>query len=258
MIRSTLVISLLLIRLVSIAQIVNIENKRIYDDTLGWSGAIDASMSQVKNDQLFFNLAFRTRVQYKTKRHYYLILLDEQFSGSSSATYSNSGMAHFRYAYRLQRKNAERKSPWKWESFAQVQYNSVLDLQFRGLTGTGLRWKFTDKDWGKMFLGSSVFIEHEVIRSSADEYSDLRWSNYLSWYLNVSKKISFTGATYIQPNTERFKDYRFMGQYALLFSVFKRLDLRAEFNGFYDSAPVPGVNNWVYSSVFGIRVKLGE
>ena len=139
-------------------KIVNIENKRIYDDTLGWSGVIDACMSQVKNDQLFFNLAFRTRVQYKTKRHYYLILLDEQFSGSSSATYSNSGMAHFRYAYRLQRKNAERKSPWKWESYAQVQYNSVLDLQFRGLIGTGLRWKFADKDLGKMFLGSSVFL----------------------------------------------------------------------------------------------------
>jgi hypothetical protein len=239
-------------------QIVNIENRRIYDDTLGWSGAIDASMSQVKNDQLFLSLALRGRVQFKTKKHYYLVLLDENFSGSASATYSNAGMAHLRYAYRLQGKNALKKSPWKWESYAQAQYNSVLDLEYRGVLGTGIRVKFLNKEWGKMFLGSSFFIENEWIRSSGDRYYDTRWSNYFSWFINVSKKFSFTAATYVQPNTEGFKDFRYMGQYSMSLSVMKNLDLRAEFNGFYDAVPAPGVNNWVYSSVLGIRVKLGE
>lgn len=34
------------------AQVVNIENKRIYDDTSGWSGALDAGFSAVQNKDL--------------------------------------------------------------------------------------------------------------------------------------------------------------------------------------------------------------
>jgi hypothetical protein len=44
------------------AQVVNIENKRIYDDTLGWSGTVDASFSAQQTRDLLFSLNFRTLV----------------------------------------------------------------------------------------------------------------------------------------------------------------------------------------------------
>ena len=45
------------------AQVVNIENKRIYDDTVGWSGSIGASFSAVKNQVLLINTSLRPLVQ---------------------------------------------------------------------------------------------------------------------------------------------------------------------------------------------------
>src|SRR5574343_603890 len=94
------------------SQVVNIENKRIYDDTAGWSGALDAGFSAVQNKDLLLNANFRPRVQYKTPKHYYLFLTDWYYSKGADRVYANTGMAHFRYAYRLQGKNATKKSPW--------------------------------------------------------------------------------------------------------------------------------------------------
>ena len=90
----------------SSGQVVNIENRRIYDDTMGWSGAFDAGFSLIDNKDLLLNASFRPRVQYKTLRHYYLFLTDWFYSKGADRVYANSGMAHFRYAYRLNKKNA--------------------------------------------------------------------------------------------------------------------------------------------------------
>jgi hypothetical protein len=239
-------------------QVVNIENRRIYDDTLGWSGAFDAGFSLVDNKDLLLNASFRPRVQYKTKRHYYLFLTDWFYSKGADRVYANAGMAHFRYAFRLNKKNAEKKSPWKWESYSQVQYNQLLDQRLRALLGTGLRVKAMDKKGYRVFAGTSALYEYEDIQSSGIIIEDIRWSNYLSWFLNPKQGFSFTGVTYFQPLFEDFKDYRFMGQYTLSFNVMKRLDFRFEFNTFYDARPATNVTNWVFSSSFGLRVKIGE
>ncbi|MCC6701727.1 MAG: hypothetical protein IT221_09385 [Fluviicola sp.] len=68
------------------AQIVNIENKRIYDDTSGWSGAIDGSFSAQQNSALFYNLGLRPRVQYKTRKNYFFVLADLSYTASKSQT----------------------------------------------------------------------------------------------------------------------------------------------------------------------------
>ncbi len=239
-------------------QVVNIENRRIYDDTLGWSGAFDTGFSLVDNKDILLNASFRPRVQYKTKRHYYLFLTDWYYSKGADRVYANSGMAHFRYSFRLNRKNAEKSSPWKWESYAQVQYNELLDQRLRTLLGSGLRVKALDRKGYRIFAGTSTFYEYEDIQSSGLIIEDLRGSNYLSWFINPTSTFSFTGVTYFQPLWREFKDYRFMGQYTLSFGLLKRMDFKLEFNTFYDSNPPVNVSNWIFSSTFGLRVKLGE
>ncbi len=239
-------------------QVVNIENRRIYDDTIGWSGAFDAGFSLIDNKDLLLNASFRPRVQYKTLRHYYLFLTDWFYSKGADRVYANSGMAHFRYAYRLNKKNATKKSPWKWESYTQVQYNQLLDQRLRTLLGTGIRVKALDKAGYRIFAGTSTFYEYEEIQSSALRIKDLRWSNYISWYFNPSSTTSFTAVTYYQPVWDDFKDYRFMGQYTLTFTIGSRTDFKCEFNTFYDSKPAENITNWIFNTSFGIRVRLGE
>lgn len=240
------------------AQVVNIENKRIYDDTSGWSGALDAGFSAVQNKDLLLNGNFRPRIQYKTPKHYFLFLTDWYYSKGADRVYANTGMVHFRYAYRLQRKVATKKSPWKWESYAQVQYNQMLDQRLRTLVGTGLRVKALDKKGYRIFAGTSTFFEYEDIQSSTEIIQGYRWSNYISWYFNPKSTFSFSAVTYIQPLWSDFKDYRFMGQYAINFHVFKRTDFKFEVNNYFDSKPAKDVRNWMFNGMFGVHIRLGE
>ncbi len=240
------------------SQIVNIENRRIYDDTLGWSGAVDANFSALQNKDLLLSGSFRPRVQYKTKRNYFLFLTDWTYSKGADRVFANAGMSHFRYAFRLQSKKSSKKSPWKLECYTQIQYNQLLDQRMRTLVGTGIRCKLLDKKGYRIYTGSSFFYEYEEILSAPVFNRDFRWSNYLSWYFNPLPTFSFTGVTYYQPLFKDFKDFRWMGQYTLSFQVMRRVDLRFEFNTFYDSRPPINIEEWVFSSSAGVRVRLGE
>ncbi|ASS49749.1 MAG: hypothetical protein A3D31_09230 [Candidatus Fluviicola riflensis] len=233
------------------AQVVNIENKRIYDDTAGWSGSLDAGFSAIQNNKLLYSANFRPKVQYKTRRHYYLLLSDLVYTGGKNEVYANSGMSHFRYAYRLF------NSPWKWESYAQVQYNQLLNQKVRSLVGTGIRWKFLDTNNVRCFAGTSTFYEYEELQTDHVINQGLRWSNYLSWFIESKNGLSFTAVTYAQPLWADLNDIRIAGQYTLGFHVLKRLDIRMEYNFFYDSRPPVGVRKMVFSSAAGFRVRLG-
>ncbi len=231
-------------------QVVNIENKRIYDDTTGWSGSFDGSVAAMQNRDLLFNFTFRPKVQYKTKKHYYLFLSD-LFYSKGTEVYANSGMAHFRYAYRI-------KGPWKWETYSQIQYNQLLDQRMRSLLGTGIRLKFFDKNGFKFFAGTSTFFEYEDIQSSTVVNQDFRWSNYVSWFIDPKTNFSFTGATYYQPRWDDFSDYRIMGQYAFLFKLTSRTDFKFEFTTFYDTRPPENIRKWIFSSGVGLKIRIGH
>ena len=257
--KSLFFISFFILQFQCFSQVVNIENRRIYDDTSGFSGAIDAAFSAVQNKDLLLSGSFRPRIQYKSKKHYYLFLTDWVYTKGASQVYANSGMIHFRYAYRLKTcSDTLKKSPWKWESYAQVQYNQLLDQRLRALTGTGLRVKFYDKNGYRFFAGTSAFYEYEDIRTSGIVNEDIRWGNYLSWFIDPKMNFTFSAATYFQPLFTDFHDFRFMGQYAFTFHLFKRVDFRFEFTNFYDSRPPEGIRNWVFNSSIGVRIRLGE
>lgn len=232
------------------AQVINIENKRIYDDTSGWSGTLEGTFSAQQTRDLLYTLNFKTLVQYKTRKHFFLLLNDLSYSAGNDNVYANSGLSHFRYAYRI------KNGGWKWEGYAQVQYNQLLLQKLRTVVGTGLRWKFYDKNESKFFAGSSFFYEYEEIRTHTEFNNAVRWSNYISWFIK-RPTYAFTAATYFQPNVQDFRDFRLSGQYTFLFKLRKKVDFKVEFTNFYDARPPETVRNWIFSSTFGFVVRLG-
>lgn len=235
---------------IGFTQVVNIENRRIYDDTSGFSGAFDATFSYIQNKDYFYNLNLRNRLQYKNKKHYLLLLNDFFYSGGEKV-YANFGMSHLRYAYRI------KQSTWKLESYAQIQYNQLLNQKLRSLIGFGIRDKFIDSDKIKLFAGTSIFYEYEEIQPNNEFNRDFRWSNYLSWFMNF-KHFSFSGTSYYQPNLKTFKDYRFAGQYSLETKISKKLRLKMDINLFYDSKPPDNVRQSISSVLFGFSYNFGK
>lgn len=238
------------------SQVVNIENRRIYDDTAGISGSIFGSFSALQNQNLLLSGAFRPLVQYKTKMHYYLFIGDWNFSKSAQAVYSNSGMAHFRYAYRLAFLSKKPKSPWKLEVYSQIQYNQLLRQKMRALAGSGLRWKIIEKrDRYRAFWGGSTLYEYEVLLDDS-VIKNFRFSTYLSWHIGLPVKFTFSGTNYYQPRIDNFADTRFMGQYSLSYRLNRSISLRADANVFYQSRPVENVRSIVYNTTLGLNIGL--
>ncbi len=237
-------------------QVVNIENKRIYDDTAGLSGSILASFSANLNQVWLVNGSFRPQIQYKTKMHYFLLLGDLGYSRGADQTFANWGMIHFRYTYRLNfLPHHTYKSPWKWEVYSQIQYNQLLRQKERSLFGTGPRLKIAENKSIRLFVGTSVYFEHEVLLDGIIN-NDFRSSTYLSWFMNFNNKLSSSGVSYYQPRVDLLSDSRFMGQYSLSYKLRKNLSVRWEASIYYDSDPALTVNKSAFNTTLGFQLGL--
>jgi hypothetical protein len=238
------------------AQVVNIENKRIYDDTAGLSGSIAASFSAVKNQVLLVNANLRPQIQYKTMMHYFLLLGDLGYSRGANQTFANWGMLHFRYSYRLNfLPHHSYKSPWKWEFYTQVQYNQLLRQRMRAIAGTGPRLKIIEKNGLRMFVGTSVYYEHEELLDGITN-KDFRSSTYLSWFVTFKDKLNFSGASYYQPRVDLWSDSRFLGQYTLSYRMRKNFSIRWDATVYWDSDPALTVNKSAYNTTLGFQLGL--
>ncbi|MFT4805678.1 MAG: hypothetical protein ACI9YE_002901, partial [Psychroserpens sp.] len=143
------------------------------------------------------------------------------------------GTQHLRY----NRKISERV---KWEAFTQAQYDAISEIDFRGLIGTGPRFKLTKSDDYRFYLGTLIMYEYEKASSviSNRTQNDLRGSVYLSFSLYPTETISIISTSYYQPKLNEFSDYRFSSNTSLLFEIFKNLAFKTNFNFFYDAIPV--------------------
>lgn len=271
------------------SQVVNIENRRVNDGTYGFSGALNLSFSTQKQKDALYTFQFKPIIQYKfggksdfkyekeavkdtlnkvaikpdKNKHTLLLINDLQYTGAKGKTYANFGLMHLRYGYRI------KNSGWKWESYAQIQYNQLLLQKVRTIYGTGVRAKLFDlkaKEGGYekrailFFLGSSFFYEYEEIRYTyrpIEYLNAVRWSSYLSSYFNF-KFVEFSFTFYIQPNVERFKDYRVLGDYTLLFRINEPFSIRFSYNHFFDSEPPLTVPSSTYNFSVGFVYKLDK
>src|ERR1700740_1166017 len=116
------------------AQVINIESKRFLNDTNGWVGKIDFNFLLTQNTQQIIQVGNNVHVQYQRNRSRFLVLNDVNFIKAGNTDFVNAGYQHFRYNYKI----VDRVT---WEAFTQVQYNKVLRLHLRFLSGTGPRFK---------------------------------------------------------------------------------------------------------------------
>lgn len=158
----------------------------------------------------------------------------------------NSGISHLRYNYRFHPRIA-------WEVFVQGQYNKVSLVDFRGLIGTGPRYKLTNSENYKFYLGTLVMYEHEeLVDGFTPIQRDFRGSIYLSFSLYPTENISLTSTTYYQPRLSQFSDYRISSQSSLAITIYKSLDFLTNYTFTYDAFPAVGIPNSQYDFTTGI------
>ena len=230
----------------SSAQILNVESLRRVTDTSGFSGTTSLRFSLKRNTRDFFTIASNIHLQYKMNPHLILFKTDVAFESIEGQQLENSLITHIRYNYRL----SERI---KWEVFLQGQNNKITLISFRGLLGTGPRFKLSTSEKYKFYLGTLVMYEYESLDDGITPIQrDFRGSAYLSFSLYPLETINFSSTTYYQPQFSELNDYRISSQSTLLISVFKKIAFLVNYTFTYDTFPAVGIPNSQFEFTTGL------
>lgn len=232
------------------SQIVNIERQRISTDTTGWFGQAAATFSGAKTTKSILAISANTLLEYKSKsnKDLWLFITELSLIKSESVKFSNSGFGHLRYNRKLG--NAVR-----WEVFSQIQYNSLTKIDKRILAGTGPRFKLTQYDNAKFYLGVAYMFEYEELLDPRVFHKDHRLSSYFSFTLTPAENVSFISTLYVQPLIRDFRDYRISNESSLVLDITRKLNLNVSFKYAYDARPPVGVPLNTYSFSNGIELE---
>jgi putative salt-induced outer membrane protein YdiY len=216
------------------AQVVNIENRRMEDKRQGWTAQGELSYTYIQNQNNFSNLNARTNVAYAKDLHKVMFINDFSFIQSSAGDFENRGYQHVRYNYQ----KTERLT---YEAYAQVQFNQQMRLYPRYIAGVGPRYKLVGEDSIKVFIGGSLFAEHEELRNPTEVNSNERLNFYLSVTFFKIPGVAIDFLAMYQPRLIHPSDRRIQTEVRLDFPISSHLQFRVSANIFNDSRPPAGV-----------------
>ncbi len=223
------------------SQILNAESLRKVTDTSGFSGSVSLGFSLKRDINDYFAFSSSTHLQYKMNKHLVLLKNDIELKNIEGNKFENAGITHLRYNYRFHPRIA-------WEVFTQAQYNKVSKINFRGLLGTGPRFKLTTSEKYKFYFGTHIMYEQEELSDGITPIQrDFRSTSYLSFSLYPTKTISLVSTTYFQPKIKDFGDYRLSNQSSLLIDLFKNFAFSTTYTFIYDETPAVGIPNSQYN-----------
>lgn len=233
------------------AQLINVESKRMQEDTVSFAGAVASSFSYEQNNdatllQTSNSVTLQTRS--KSRKDVFLLLGSYDLKKTNSGNFSNAGFAHFRYTRKFNKY-------FRWECFVQYQANPVLLLDKRSLIGTGPRLKVFNKPNLKLSLGAMYMYELEnTLEDIPQQYSDHRLSTYFTVnYVIINDKVEITSVTYYQPLFQDFSDLRITNQTSISLFFTKNLSFDIGLKYLYDASPPVGVVSNSFLTKLGLK-----
>ena len=233
------------------AQVLNIERERIVTDTTGWSGTGKLTLNLISNIKQFTEMGVKAHVQYKTKRSLSLALSDYEVIKSDKDDFSNKGLQHFRYNYKINKLLTA-------EGFTQAQFNKVLNLNFRGLVGAGMRFSLLKLDHLRLYSGLAYMYEYEEPSKEYPIERNHRMSSYLSLTYRMNKNFKLVNTSYYQPRIDYFADYRLSNNLDILLKITQRLSYVMTLEYILDNKPLPGIPRNIYSLKNGLVFDFGK
>ncbi|HXJ97966.1 MAG TPA: DUF481 domain-containing protein [Gelidibacter sp.] len=229
------------------AQVINVESLRKKTDSAKWTGSVSLDASLIKNKNELFKIATKADIQYNNKKELWLFVNDLKFEKAAGASFVNKGTQHLRYNHSVGK-------TVKMEVFAQAQYDAISEIDFRGLIGTGPRFKLTSNDDYRFYLGTLIMYEYEKASEIAVEriQKDVRASTYLSFSLYPTETLSIISTSYYQPRLDKLNDFRLSSTTSVLFKIWENLAFKTTFSYNYDAEPVITIPKSQYELTNGL------
>lgn len=229
------------------AQVINVETLRKKTDSAKWTGSVSLDASLIKNKNDIFKIATKADLQYNNKKELWLFVNDLKFEKAAGESFVNKGTQHLRYNYTIGHKV-------KMEAFAQAQYDAVSEIDFRGLIGAGPRFKLSNNNDYRFYLGTLLMFEYEKTSIVAANriHRDVRASTYLSFSLYPTETLGIISTSYYQPRLDKLNDYRLSSTTSILLKIWENLAFKTAFTFNFDTDPVETIPNEQYELTNGL------
>ena len=232
---------------------VNIEKLRAKPAASGFSSSVQLDLSTRSGNVDIHQFGIRTRSDYVNQNWSGFLVTQGGMGWQGGKRYSNEGLAHLRQVFRPH-------SHTGLEIFAQVDYDRERRLEFRGLIGGGVRWRFFQRSGVRSWWGTAYMLEHERLDLGEGdphpaEVSVHRWSNYLTTKAEFSEGTSGTWTAYVQPRFDKPEDIRILGEASLSGQMGHGFGLVLSFRLRYDSRPPDRIESLDTALRSGVKVE---
>lgn len=248
--KSLLILVLSILTTSMFSQIVNIENKRLFNKNEGVNGSAEVNFDYTLNTKEVLKLGNKIRINYLRKKHQLLLVTDHSIIKTDGNNSINKGFLHLRYNYTV--KDSGR---WSFEAYQQVQFNQIQKIDIRALLGTGFRVNLIDKISRQLIAGTGIMAEYEDLIGIGTSLHVLS-SSYLSFDYQITKSVGLNTICYIQPKITDLGNYRFSNETSLRFIISKHLDFKVSYSVTHDSRDIEGVRKTNYVVKNALRMRL--
>lgn len=160
------------------------------------------------------------------------------------------GLTLARKSFEHLRTRIELDARWRWEVFAQHEYDQFRRLSLRALAGTGPAFQIVDEKTVAVLAGAAYMVEYERLdrRDGALDAGrrtvTQRGSLYVTGHEDLSTGVAIVETIYVQPRLADPRDVRLLGQLSVLTKLSSRIALKDSFNVAYDDTPPDGIKRY--------------
>jgi Protein of unknown function, DUF481 len=225
------------------AQVVNIENKRFYNDTTKFTGRAKFETLGFKNISNVFNFGGSINLQYHWGKSKLMFVGDIFYLISDSFLVDDNAYGHLRYNYQISKLVT-------FEAYLQAQFNKILKISSRSLGGAGVRLSLFADTHNKLFYGLSGLYERQVDNPDHLQWTAVRMSTYFTYHWQITHIIELANTFYYQPNVIKISDKRLLNEFSIMVDATKWLTFESSL--FILHANVHGIdmpdNIWRYDN----------
>lgn len=237
------VILLLLTRLAH-AQIVNVQGALAKPpDNDDVTGQIELKVNWREGNNPLFDIGGAGSLIVKRGPLLALVLARGEYGTSRGLTLTQKSFEHVRARVTLD-------CVWRWEAFAQHEYDRFRRLSLRAIAGTGPALQIVNQDDIAVLAGAAYLYEYEQLdtrKGTIDaglHTSFHRASVYTTGHETLGAGVAIVETVYFQPRIDRPNDFRVLGELAIQSKLSSRIALKDSFTAAYDATPPDGVKRY--------------
>ncbi|HEX2690631.1 MAG TPA: DUF481 domain-containing protein [Kofleriaceae bacterium] len=226
------------------AQIVNVQGalaKAPDKDDVG--GQVELKVNWRAGNNPLFDLGGAGSILIRRGRVLGLLLARGEYGTSRGLTLTKKSFEHLRTRIELD-------CVWRWEVFAQHEYDQFRRLSLRALAGTGPALQLLHTKPVAVLAGAAYLLEYERLDTrsgtidAGERTTAHRASLYVTGHENLGSGVAIVETAYAQPRLDDPGDVRILGEFSLLSQLSSRIALKNSFTLAYDRTPPDGIKRY--------------